>query len=83
MAACVLVLSGLFEQNIYFMSSLFLGLTVCSLPFIIAAERPALQNFRSAPFAALGAALVVGLELLRKNMEDSSAAGKVEIIHEH
>ena len=74
MAACVLVLSGLFEQNIYFMSSLFLGLTVCSLPFIIAAERPALQNFRSAPFAVLGAALVVGLTLLRGG---SAALGTV------
>ena len=65
MVACVLALSGLFEKNIYFMSSLFLGLTVSSLPFVIAAERPALKNFRSAPFALLGAAVVVGLTMLR------------------
>ena len=49
MVTCVLALSGLFEKNIYFMSSLFLGLTVSSLPFVIAAERPVLKNFRSAP----------------------------------
>lgn len=65
MVACVLALSGLFEQNIYFMSSLFLGLTVASLPFIVAAERPALRNFRAVPFALLGTAVVVGLTLLR------------------
>ena len=43
MAACVLALSGLFEKNIYFMSSLFLGLTAASLPFVAAAERQALK----------------------------------------
>lgn len=74
MVACVLVLSGLFEKNIYFMSSLFLGLTVASLPFIVAAERPALRNFRTAPFALLGAAVVVGLTLLRGG---TSALGSV------
>ena len=65
MVACVIVLSGLFEKNIYFMSSLFLGLTVASLPFVVAAEKKALRNFRLAPFALLGAAVVVGLTLLR------------------
>ena len=38
MVSCVVLLSSLFEQNIYFMSSLFLGLTVCSIPFVAAAE---------------------------------------------
>lgn len=65
MIACVLALSGLFEKNIYFMSSLFLGLTFASLPFIIAEEQMALRNFRAAPFALLGAAVVIGLTLLR------------------
>ena len=77
MVACVLALSGLFEKNIYFMSSLFLGLTVSSLPFVIAAERPALKNFRSAPFALLGAAVVVGLTLLRGG---ASALGSVSFL---
>ena len=44
MGACVVLLSSLFEQNIYFMSSLFLGLTVCSIPFVVTAERGTLQN---------------------------------------
>ena len=73
MIACVLALSSLFEKNIYFMSSLFLGLTLASIPFIVAAERAALKKLRSAPFALLGAAVVVGLTLLR----GSSALGSV------
>ena len=65
MGACVVVLSQLFEQNIYFMSSLFLGLTLCSIPFVAAAERDALKNLRCAAFLLLGIATVVGLTLLR------------------
>ena len=73
MIACVLALSSLFEKNIYFMSSLFLGLTLASIPFIAAAERTALKKLRGAPFALLGMAVVVGLTLLR----GSSALGSV------
>lgn len=65
MAICAAALSGLFEKNIYFMSSLFLGLTAASLPFIAAAERSALKKLSCAPFAVLGAALVAGLTALR------------------
>ena len=65
MVACVLALSGLFEKHIYFMSSLFLGLTVASLPFIVAAEKKALKNIYNAPFLLLGVLAVVGLTLLR------------------
>ena len=65
MGSCVILLSSLFEQNIYFMSSLFLGLTVCSIPFVAAAERPALKDLRSAWFLLVGVGIVVGLTLLR------------------
>lgn len=65
MGSCVALLSSLFEQNIYFMSSLFLGLTVCSIPFVAAAERESLQDRKGICFLLLGAALVVGLTLLR------------------
>lgn len=66
MAACVLILSNLFAKNIYFMSSLFLGLTVCSIPFIVAAERETLKRSRHVWwFALLGIAVVVGLTMLR------------------
>ena len=65
MGACVVLLSNLFAQNIYFMSSLFLGLTLCSLPFVAAAERDALRDWHKAVFLPVGAAVVAGLTLLR------------------
>ena len=68
MGACVLALSKLFEAHIYFMSSLFLGLTLASFPFVIRAERAALRGKeRFAPFAVFGALLVALLTLVRTN----------------
>ena len=67
MASCVVLLSSLFEKNIYFMSSLFLGVTIFSIPFVAAAERQSLKNRRSAWLLLLGCAAVVALTLLRAN----------------
>ena len=56
------LLARLFGSNIYFLSSLFLGLTLASIPFIVKAERRQIlgkpQNW---PFALLGLSLVCGL----------------------
>lgn len=50
------------------MSSLFLGLTLVSFPFVIRAEKTSLHNqTRFAPFAMFGALLVVLLTLIRSN----------------
>ena len=68
MGSCVVLLSRLFEQNIYFMSSLFLGLTACSIHAI----RTALQKHRG-PMVWLILALLLGLEGLKKNMEKKEA----------
>ena len=66
MAACILALSKLFEAHIYLMSSLFLGLTLASFPFVIRAERDVLRGHgRYAVFAVLGVLTVVLLTLLR------------------
>lgn len=66
MGASVLLLSRLFARNIYFLSSVFLGLTAASVPFIAASERASLRgNRKDVPFAAAGAALVAALSLLR------------------
>ena len=66
MGSCVILLSNLFEQNIYFMSSLFLGLTVSSIPFVAIAERQTLQQpLRHGWFLLIGVGLVVGLAMLR------------------
>lgn len=68
MGACVLVLAKLFEAHIYFMSSLFLGLTLAPFPFVIRAEKKALRGqARYVPFAVFGALLVVLLTLVRSN----------------
>lgn len=40
----VLVLSKVFESNVYFMSSMFLGLTISAIPFIVYAERNTMKN---------------------------------------
>lgn len=66
MIACILLLAELFELHIYFMCSLFLGLSAAAFPLVVHAERDALRNTaRYVPLALLGAALVVGLTLLR------------------
>jgi len=44
MGICVTVLSSLFETHIYFMSSLFMGLTIFSLPMIIRGEKIHFEN---------------------------------------
>jgi len=66
MAACVTILSGLFTGHIYFMSSLFMGLTVCSIPFIISAERSSLRDpLRHGWCLFIGIFIVVALTVLR------------------
>ena len=68
MGACVVALCELFAAHIYFMSSLFLGLTLASFPFVIRAEQRVLRGqLRNSPFALLGLLLVVLLTLLRTN----------------
>lgn len=68
MGASVLLLSHVFEKNIYFMSSLFLGLTVSAIPFIVYEERNHLKgNYQNLFFSLLGAALVILLTVLRTN----------------
>ncbi len=79
MAACACLLTRLFSAHIYFMSSLFLGLTVSAVPFVILEERDALrQPLRHAWFALLGAAIVVGLTLLRSG---AGSIGSVDYSH--
>ena len=65
MGLCVSLLAGLFADHIYFMSSLFLGLTAASVPFVALAKKDSLRRWQPAFFALLGAALVVGLTMLR------------------
>ena len=79
MASCVILLSNLFEHNIYFMSSLFLGLTVCSIPFVASAEKNALKHWSSCWFLLLGTAIVVGLSLLRTHADGLGAINYAQL----
>lgn len=68
MGSSILFLSQIFEKNIHFMSSLFLGLTACAIPFIIYEERKTLKRkYHNLLFSVLGAALVVLLTASRTN----------------
>ena len=62
----ILLLAQMFENNIYFLSSLFFGLTLASVPCIVKAERrQILEKAQNWPFALLGLALVCGLTWFR------------------
>lgn len=62
----ILLLARMFENNIYFLSSLFFGLTLASVPCIVKAEhRQIWGKPQNCPFALLGLALVCGLTWFR------------------
>lgn len=62
----ILLLARMFENNIYFLSSLFFGLTLASVPCVVKAERrQILGKPQSWPFALLDLALVCGLTWFR------------------
>lgn len=66
MILCVSILSSLFTNNIYFMSSCFFGLTLVSIPFVIYAERDVIKGkYINIIFAVVGIVVVVGLTSIR------------------
>ncbi len=59
MIAAVLVLSRAFESHIYFVSSLFLGFVIASVPIVVMQERDSFAEHRgNIVFAVIGAAVV-------------------------
>lgn len=59
MIAAVLVLSRAFESYIYFVSSLFLGFVIASVPIVVMQERESFAEHReNIVFAVIGAAVV-------------------------
>ena len=84
--SAMLVLAALFERNIYFMSSLFLGLSIVALPFIIYEEREVIAGrYLNIIYTAVGFAIVAGLTLLKDgghiglsvNFHDAGAADMI------
>lgn len=64
----IFFLSNLFQQKIYLMSSIFLGLTISSLPFVLKDERETLrENKNDAYLIIIGVVAVIGLVLFREN----------------
>lgn len=59
MGSSVLVLASLFTTHIYQLSSLFLGLSLFSLPVIIREEKESLKRFSRLPYFVLGVILVL------------------------
>jgi putative membrane protein len=79
MGICVLLLSNLFSRNIYFMSSMFLGLTAAAIPYVVSSEKQVLRgHLKNIPFLLLGIAVVVGITLLRTG---SDSLGTIDFLH--
>lgn len=78
MGICIVLLSSLFTKNIYFMSSLFLGLTAASIPFILRSEKANIKGkFQYLFFTLIGILAVVGLTLLRSG---DGIIGKIDFL---
>lgn len=62
----VVIISKIIDTNIYLLSSIFLGLTIASIPFIVKDEINIIKlNTKYFYFSILGLLLVVGLVLIR------------------
>lgn len=68
MIAAVLVLSSAFEKHIYFVSSLFMGFIIASLPLVFSQEKNSyIGHIGNVVFAFIGAAIVAGITLLNNS----------------
>lgn len=64
-------LSRMFEKNIYFMSSLFIGLTLSSIVYIIKSERKKIDfKFSYLFYTAFGLILVISISFMREKLGD-------------
>lgn len=63
---CILILTKLFETNVYELCSAFIGLTLAAIPFVVIQEKETIKGkYYRAIWAVLGAEIVVLLSLLR------------------
>lgn len=74
MVSSVLVLAQLFESHIYFLTSLFLGLTLAALPFVYKEEKEVISGHgRNIGWLVIGLALVCGMVFFRDSATTSGA----------
>lgn len=73
MVTSILILSKVFEEQVYFMSSIFFGLTLAAIPFIALSEKETIKGkYSGLIFTFIGAALVAGLTYYRATSSSSS-----------
>ena len=65
MALAVSILANVFDQGIYKISSLFLGLVITSIPIMIMEEKKNLKNKKNMLFMIPGILLVVVLSIIK------------------
>ncbi len=58
-SSCSLLISKMFSENIYIMSSLFVGFTVAAIPVLIAEEKQSIKNFHDSLFFVPGLLFVI------------------------
>nr|WP_325195369.1 DUF368 domain-containing protein [uncultured Oscillibacter sp.] len=76
----ILLLARLFESHIYFLSSLFLGLTLASIPFIVKEEKKSLVgHYQNLPFLLAGFLIVCGLTAFRVSSVSSGAVNYLSL----
>lgn len=80
MLLAVLILSRLFESNIYTVSSLFIGFILGAIPLVILEEKDSTKQWvRGLPFLILGIALVAGITYF--NGTSANAAFDLSTFH--
>ena len=73
MGLAVLVLNALFEQNIHFVSSLFIGFIIGALPVVCIEEAKTVRKWKKGIlFLLLGMILVVGITVLNTRVSSAS-----------
>lgn len=73
MILAVLILSALFEQSIYTVSSLFIGFIAGSIPLIVTEEKESFRKIgKGIPFCILGIAVVAGITWLNGQTDSAS-----------
>lgn len=73
MGMAVLILNALFEQNIHFISSLFVGFILGAVPVVCLEERGAVREWKKGlPFLIAGMVLVIGITFLNTSLKSSA-----------
>lgn len=80
--SAVLVITSIFEQNIYEISSLFLGFVIFAIPLVIMEEKDSFKGkYYNVAFMLLGAALVVAITYFSGNAGTASLRwGEFDVI---